>query len=62
MRTVRYLPKIKCEGSDTGKCKNPAVHRANGLNVCGVHKRSIERTFAQAEQRWLDAGEPESDL
>jgi len=44
------------------RCRNPAKGRANGLDVCGVHKRRIEKVFADAEKRWREAGEPESDL
>lgn len=44
------------------RCRNRVVGRANGLHVCALHKKRIERTFAAAQKRWKDAGEPESDL
>ena len=44
------------------RCRNRVAGRANGLWVCAPHKKRIERTFAVADQRWKDAGEPESDL
>ena len=59
------MKKERCESITrryARRCKNPAIGRANGLDVCGVHKRRIERTFAEAKKRWIEAGEPESDL
>lgn len=55
---------VACEALDRRgrKCKNNARFRANGMAVCGVHKRRIDRRFAAAEKRWKDAAEPESNL
>lgn len=44
------------------RCRSKATGRANGMAVCALHKRRIEKTFVDAEKRWKDAGEPESDL
>lgn len=44
------------------RCRNRATTRANGLDVCKLHAQRINRTFAAADKRWRDAGEPESDL
>lgn len=54
----------RCEAILRGgwRCRNAATCRANGLEVCLLHKRRIDKTFAAADKRWRDTGEPESDL
>jgi hypothetical protein len=57
--------KLRCEAQlrrGPGRCHRKATTRANGLDVCAQHAKAINRTFALADQRWRDAGEPESDL
>jgi hypothetical protein len=58
------MSKLRCEtlSSKGRRCKNPSHGRHNGLDLCFQHKKQSEKTFAAAEQRWKDAGEPESDL
>lgn len=62
-RDVSPAPR-RCEVTLRGgyRCRNRVVGKANGLHVCTIHKKRIERTFAAAEKRWRDAGSPESDL
>lgn len=44
------------------RCGNIPSGRHNGLALCTRHMRESRKVFADAEQRWKDAGEPESDL
>jgi hypothetical protein len=57
-------PDLQCEATTQRghRCANIPAGRHNGISLCARHLKASRKTFADAEQRWKDAGEPESDL
>lgn len=57
-------PDLQCEAvtKNGHRCGNIPKGRANGLSLCARHLASCIKTFADAEKRLKDAGEPEGDL
>ena len=57
-------PKLKCEALTRRgrRCCNRPKGRHNGLSLCANHLSKSQKVFADAEQRWKEAGEPEGDL
>jgi hypothetical protein len=58
------LQPLRCEALTRRgrRCRNKPVGRFNALDLCQVHYDKCKQEFEKAEQRWKDAGEPESDL
>ena len=57
-------PDLQCQATTKRghRCGSIPSGRHNGLSLCARHLRESRKTFADAEKRWKDAGEPESDL
>lgn len=57
-------PDLQCQATTLrgDRCGNIPKGRHNGLSLCARHLAKSQKTFADAEKRWKDAGEPEGDL
>jgi hypothetical protein len=57
-------PDLQCQATTKqgNRCGNIPKGRHNGQSLCARHLASSIKTFADAQKRWKDAGEPESDL
>ena len=57
-------PDLQCEKQTKQghRCGNIPKGRSHGRSLCARHLREAEKSSADAEQRWKDAGEPEGDL
>ncbi len=57
-------PDLQCEATTKRghRCANIPKGRSHGRSLCARHLAAAEKSSADAEQRWKDAGEPEDDL
>jgi hypothetical protein len=55
---------LRCEAMTLRgrRCNKRATSRYNASDYCGTHYMRCKKVFMDAEQRWKDAGNPESDL